>query len=202
MYLTKLDAVERPAMDTAKPYLIVTRGQDLIDHFARQADIVSGVAHCGQRFVRRVLCDLRHAAQDFQQCGVAFDCRPAGIVDDIVRGLPPKGGCKAHHDGFRDDQSVRRVEVLAHPVFLHFEARQDLDRVHQRGGSGDKGSGQGDQLKFVRAAATFMICNMPPSIICTSARTVSAATIIISVLTGFRFCGIVLLEPRPGRNGS
>ena len=38
MYLTKLDAVERPAMDTAKPYLIVTCGQDLIDHLARQAD--------------------------------------------------------------------------------------------------------------------------------------------------------------------
>ena len=82
---------------------------------------------------------------------------PGSIVDDIVRGLPAKGGCKAHHYGFRDDQSVRRVEVLAHPVFLHFQARQDVDRMHQRGGSGDKGTGQGDQLKFVRAAATFMI---------------------------------------------
>ena len=80
---------------------------NIVDHNARRPKVVRGIAKLTQPLGGKCARDGRVFGQNIVQTSLLPQSRAAGFVNGVMRLLAAEMRRKAHHDGLRDDQSLR-----------------------------------------------------------------------------------------------
>ena len=195
---------ERPTSSSQlMPLVSAQRGKDAVDHHAGLAEVVGGIAQPGQRGTVEMLVDLRVLGEQVEQRALLLApprgrCRTRGRARTRGRCTGPGPSSRPRSSPGRGEVDVAAHRLRRRPPALRARsatasARRPSGRTPRAARSTRSPTGRSSARgRRPSRPSARRRAGAPPR----SPRGCSSYEI------GLRFCGIVLLEPRPCANGS